>query len=149
MRKTALLILVSASNLLAAPPIDPRGLYFREDFRVLPPATPITQEHLANPSLTLHLYGAGAESVKKSHHEEKADDPFYVWSGQCARPWGITIGKADPPRGLERTPGAVSLGYLEFSADALFHFENAGRLDRERSRRGAKHQLDHLDTPAR
>src|SRR5882724_1089526 len=100
MRKTTLLILVSAPNLLAAPPIDPRGLYLREDFRVLPPATPITQEHIATQSLTLHLYGAGAESVKKSHHEEKADDPFYVWSGQCARPWGIAFRKAGGPAHL-------------------------------------------------
>jgi hypothetical protein len=140
MRKIALLILVWASNLLAAAPIDPSGLYFREDFRVLPAATPIT-----NQSLRLHLYGAGAETVKKSHHEEKADDPFYVWSGQCARPWAIAFRKADAP--AARTGGAVSLGCLEFSTDALFHFENAGRLDGERSRRGAKHQLDHLDTP--
>src|ERR1051325_11237188 len=93
MRKIALLILVLASNLLAAPPIDPSGLYLREDFRVLPPATPLTQEHIANQSLTLHLYGAGAESIKKSHHEEKADDPFYVWSGQCTRPWAIASRK--------------------------------------------------------
>ena len=34
-------------------------------------------------------------------------------------------------RGLERTRGAVSPGDLEFGADALFHFENDGRLDRE------------------
>src|SRR5512140_2178264 len=100
MRTIALLVLVSASNLLAAPPIDPSGLYFREDFRVLPPATPITQEHIANQRLTLHLYGPGAEMVKKSHHEEKADDPFYVWSGQCAKTWGIAFRKSDAPADL-------------------------------------------------
>src|SRR6476659_9751516 len=94
MGKIALLIFVSASNLLSAAAIDPSGLYFREDFRVLPPATPITQEHIANQNLTLHLYGAGAEMVKKSHHEEKADEPFYVWSGQCTRPWAIACRKA-------------------------------------------------------
>lgn len=119
MRKSALLILVSASNLLAAPPIDPRGLYFREDFRVLPPATPITQEHIANQSLTLHLYGTGAEMVKKSHHEEKADDPFYVWSGQCARPWGIALRKADALADLSGREARFRLATLN-SARTLY-----------------------------
>ena len=33
------------------------GLFFREDFKETPAATPITQDHLSNPNLLLALYG--------------------------------------------------------------------------------------------
>lgn len=114
-----MLILVSASNLLAAPPIDPSGLFFREDFQALSPATPITQEHIANQSLRMRLCGPGAELVKKSHHEEKAGDPFYVWSGQCARPWGIAFRKTDAPADLSGREARFRLASLN-SARTLY-----------------------------
>lgn len=60
------------------------GLLYREDFRETPAATPITQEHLANPELVLALYGPGRDGMKKSHHDKPADDPFYIWDGTCA-----------------------------------------------------------------
>ena len=35
------------------------GLFLREDWKRISAATPITQEHVANPSLLLALYGPG------------------------------------------------------------------------------------------
>ncbi|HLJ14191.1 MAG TPA: hypothetical protein VKV15_06815 [Bryobacteraceae bacterium] len=58
-------------------------LFFREDFKETPPATPITQEHLSNPNLILALYGPGKDGMKKSHHPKPADDPYYIWDGTC------------------------------------------------------------------
>ena len=58
-----------------------------------PAATPITQEHLANPKVTIALYGPGREGVKKSHHDTPTDDPFYVWAGPCNGTWGIPLGE--------------------------------------------------------
>lgn len=59
------------------------GLFFREDWKETPAALPVTQEHVANPDLTLSLYGPGREGIKKSHHDQPADDPFYIWYGMC------------------------------------------------------------------
>jgi hypothetical protein len=58
-------------------------VFFREDFRETEAATPITQEHIANRSLVLGLYGPGKAGMKKSHHDTPADDPYYIWSGTC------------------------------------------------------------------
>ncbi len=58
-------------------------LFFREDFRETPAATPITQEHIVNPKVILALYGPGKDGMKKSHHDTPADDPFYIWDGTC------------------------------------------------------------------
>jgi hypothetical protein len=66
-------------------------LFFREDFKETPAATPITQEHIGNPKVALSLYGPGREGVKKSHHDTPADDPFYVWDGTCAGNCGIAL----------------------------------------------------------
>ncbi len=63
-------------------------LFFREDFKENAAATPITQAHVANPDLILGLYGPGADSIRKSHHDRPADDPYYVWSGECKRKLG-------------------------------------------------------------
>ncbi len=76
------------------------GLYFREDFTTAPPATPITREHVANDQLMLHLYGPARDQVKKSHHEEKQDDPFYVWSGQCTGHWAVAFTRNGAPANL-------------------------------------------------
>jgi hypothetical protein len=66
-------------------------LFFREDFKETPAATPITQEHIVNPKVVLALYGPGREGVKKSHHDTPADDPFYVWDGTCGGNCAITL----------------------------------------------------------
>ena len=59
------------------------ALFFREDFKETPAATPITQDHLANPNLVLALYGPGKDGMRKSHHDTPADDPYYMWDGSC------------------------------------------------------------------
>lgn len=62
---------------------DRPGLFFREDWKETPAATPVTQEHVASPSLNVYLYGPGKAGLKKSHHDKPADDPYYIWSGTC------------------------------------------------------------------
>ena len=80
---------------LAAPFIllaqDRPGVFFREDFRETPAEIPITQEHIHNGDLQIHLHGPGASVVKKSHHDKPDDDPFYVWSGLCEGTWAVTF----------------------------------------------------------
>ena len=66
-------------------------LYFREDFKETPAATPITQDHLTSHSLLLALYGPGRDGMKKSHHDKPADDPYYVWDGTCDGNCGATL----------------------------------------------------------
>ncbi len=67
------------------------GLFFREDFKETPAATPVTNDHLSDKNLVLGFYGPGCDSIKKSHHEKPADDPFYVWSGLCRGNWVLTL----------------------------------------------------------
>lgn len=67
------------------------GLLFREDWKEIPAATPVTQEHVANADLILSLYGPGKATIRKSHHDTPADDPYYVWSGECAGNWAVTL----------------------------------------------------------
>lgn len=66
-------------------------LFFREDWRETPPATPITQEHVANQDLILNLYGTDTDNIRKSNHDKPADDPFYVWSGRSEENWAVTL----------------------------------------------------------
>lgn len=86
--KFQLLLLLAASFAMEAQTgkktdVARPSLFVREDFRETPAATPITQEHVQNPSLLLGLYGPGKAGMRKSHHDTPADDPFYVWSGTC------------------------------------------------------------------
>lgn len=67
------------------------GLVFREDWKESAPATPMTQEHVANPDVVLSLHGPGAALIKKSHHDQPADDPYYVWSGDTTAPWAVSL----------------------------------------------------------
>lgn len=90
------LVLFAAAGLRgAAPPQAAESyrppLFFREDFKETPPATPITQEHIANSNLILSLYGPGREGMKKSHHPKPADDPYYIWDGTCTGPCAATL----------------------------------------------------------
>jgi hypothetical protein len=39
---------------------DRPALFFREDWKEIPAATPVTQEHVVNKELILGLYGPGA-----------------------------------------------------------------------------------------
>jgi hypothetical protein len=67
------------------------SLVFREDWQETPPATPVTQEQVSNQDLILNLYGSGANSIKKSHHEQPIDDPYYIWSGLASNNWALTL----------------------------------------------------------
>jgi len=67
------------------------SLFFREDWREIAAATPVTQTHVANKELILGLYGPGCDSIRKSHHDTPADDPYYVWSGLCKGNWIVTL----------------------------------------------------------
>jgi hypothetical protein len=97
MRFRSLLLLV-ATGLGSAPAQSNKGtepgrppLFFREDFKEIPAATPITQNHLTNQNLLLALYGPGKAGAKKSHHDTPADDPYYFWDGTCEGNCGITL----------------------------------------------------------
>jgi peptidoglycan/xylan/chitin deacetylase (PgdA/CDA1 family) len=69
----------------ATPPV------FREDWKETPAATPVTQDHVANPDLVLTVHGPGRDGVKKSHHDQPADDPYYIWSGATTTPWAVSL----------------------------------------------------------
>lgn len=85
----ALAALMGAARGLAA---DERpGLLFREDWKESPAATPLTQEHVANPDLIVTRHGPAEAQIKKSHHDKPADDPYYIWSGQAERNWAISL----------------------------------------------------------
>ena len=84
--RVLLLSLAAAAALAQRPP-----LFFREDFKETPAETPATQAHIANPEVVLGLYGPGRNEIKKSHHDTPADDPFYIWSGQCKGNWAVTL----------------------------------------------------------
>jgi hypothetical protein len=66
-------------------------LVAREDWRETPPAVPITQAHVANADLELLVIGPGAAGIKKSHHDQPADDPYYVWSGDAMGTWAVAL----------------------------------------------------------
>jgi hypothetical protein len=67
------------------------SVFFREDWKEIPAATPVTQAHVVNKDLILGLYGPGCDSIKKSHHDAPADDPYYIWSGTCPGNWVVTL----------------------------------------------------------
>lgn len=69
------------------------NLYFREDWKEIPAATPVTQEHVANPELILSLYGPGKDGIKKSNHPPIPNDPYYIWSGECKGNWALSLHK--------------------------------------------------------
>lgn len=68
-------------------------LYFREDWKEIPFALPITPEHVANPELRMEIHGPGKLGIKKSHHADRENDPFYVWSGRCQMSWALSLRK--------------------------------------------------------
>ena len=77
-----------AVSLSAADP-----LYFREDWKEIPAELPITPQHVNHPELRMEVHGPGKHLIKKSNHPEIENDPFYVWSGQCPMPWGLSLRK--------------------------------------------------------
>ncbi len=87
---TFLLVLSLTGELMAQNSYRP-GLFFREDWKQTPAEIPLNQNHVENTDLTVQLYGAGLDSLKKSHHEEPIDDPYYVWSGLCLENWMVSL----------------------------------------------------------
>ena len=83
-------------------------LYFREDWKEIPFALPITPEHVANPQLRMETHGPGRLGIKKSHHEEKENDPFYIWSGKCEMNWALSLRKNGSLADLSSPDAAVS-----------------------------------------
>jgi hypothetical protein len=67
------------------------SLFFREDWKEIPAAIPVTQDHVVNEELILELYGPGQDVIKKSNHDKPEDDPFYIWSGMCEKNWAVTL----------------------------------------------------------
>lgn len=67
------------------------GLFFQEEWKEIPAEIPLNQNHVENTDLTVQLYGAGLDSLKKSNHDKPVDDPFYVWSGLCLENWMVTL----------------------------------------------------------
>ena len=94
MKNLIVVLLVGASvgRLIGASPQASRpGLLFREDWKETPAATPVTQEHVSNPDLILSRHGPAEAKIKKSHHDQPADDPFYIWSGEADGNWAVSL----------------------------------------------------------
>ena len=68
-----------------------QDLFFREDFKEVPPEIPVAQKHLSNPDLILHRLGPGEGQIKKSFHINTPNDPHYVWSGLCEGNWAVVL----------------------------------------------------------
>lgn len=85
-----LLVFTALPQLFAQADYRP-SIFFREDWKEIPAEIPLSQKHVNNPDLLMQLYGPGQDSLKKSHHDRPADDPYYVWSGLCLGNWMITL----------------------------------------------------------
>jgi hypothetical protein len=85
-----LLVFSALPGVFAQPDYRP-AQFFREDWKEIPAEIPLSQKHVNNPDLTVQLYGSGQDSIKKSHHDRPADDPYYVWSGLCPGNWMVTL----------------------------------------------------------
>ena len=79
---------IAVSTVLAQ---DRPGLFFREDWKETPAATPVTQEHVSHPDLLVTRHGPGEAGIKKSHHDRPADDPYYIWSGEAEGNWAVSL----------------------------------------------------------
>jgi len=90
---TAFLMLAGGFSLSAekAAAQDRPPLFFREDWKETPMATPVTQDHVANKDLVLTLHGPGKDGIRKSHHDSPADDPYYIWSGVAEGNWAVSL----------------------------------------------------------
>ncbi|MEX2568970.1 MAG: hypothetical protein WD431_23715 [Cyclobacteriaceae bacterium] len=78
------------------------SLLFREDFKEIPATIPVTQEHIQNNELKLHLYGEAKNQLKKSNHPEIPNDPYYIWSGTCEGNWAMALSWLDKPIDLSK-----------------------------------------------
>lgn len=92
MRKLLLLAVLAAPLALAADRSQP-DLFFREDWTETPPNLPVTGEDLHNKDLIVSRWGPGGSVIKKSFHDNKPEDPYYIWSGLCPGTWAVSLRK--------------------------------------------------------
>jgi len=83
-----LLIALAVSRVFAQ---ERPGPFFREDWKEIPPATPVTQEHVSHADLLVTRHGPGEAGIKKSHHDQPVDDPYYIWSGEAEGNWALSL----------------------------------------------------------
>lgn len=91
MKTTLLVILWGALAVSTISAQERPGLFFREDWKEIPAATPVTQEHVSNADLLVSRHGPGEAGIKKSHHARPADDPYYIWSGEAEGNWALSL----------------------------------------------------------
>jgi len=90
--KTSLLVILPIAVAVSTISAQERpGLFFREDWKEIPPATPVTQEHVSHSDLLVTRHGPGEAGIRKSHHDRPADDPYYVWSGEAEGNWALSL----------------------------------------------------------
>jgi hypothetical protein len=85
---SCLLIIVLSNAALAQ---SKATLLFREDWKEIEAALPVTQEHVSNSDLILSLYGPARDAIKKSNHPPIPNDPYYIWSGECKGNWAVAL----------------------------------------------------------
>lgn len=86
-----LALILAALVYLSGIQLQAAELLFREDWKEIPPALPLTQEHVSTPHLKVSLHGPGLHGIKKSHHDWIENDPYYVWSGACPGNWAVSV----------------------------------------------------------
>jgi hypothetical protein len=89
LRYLAVALLLGSSPAAAEDPRPP--LLFREDFKQTAAETPITQAHISNAAIVLSVLGPGKAGIRKSHHDQPVDDPYYVWSGTADGNWLVSL----------------------------------------------------------
>jgi hypothetical protein len=106
-------------------------LLFEERWTSLPNAQPITQEHLSNQHLRLHLYGDIA-AIRKSNHEPE----YYTYTGEARTNWALTV--SDPANlwDLSRSrQGHAAHAQYRLAVHACRH-QDGGRQLFSRARKG-------------
>lgn len=89
--KTTLLMILGSLGVSTIYAQERPDLFFREDWKEIPAATPVTQEHVSNVDLLVSRHGLGEAGIKKSHHDRPADDPYYIWSGEAEGNWALSL----------------------------------------------------------
>ena len=89
--KYLLLATLSVTTFIPSGAQSKSKLFFREDWKEIEAALPVTQQHVTNPDLMLSLYGPARNEIKKSNHPNIPNDPYYIWSGECKGNWALTL----------------------------------------------------------
>ena len=84
-------------------------LLFREDWKEIEAALPVTQEHVSHRDLSLHLYGPAHSEVKKSNHPDIPNDPYYIWSGECRGNWAVALRHREGPFDLSGADARIRI----------------------------------------